>query len=850
MIAVLALLAAGLGLRLLYLATPALDSDQAIFGLMAMHILKGELPIFQWGYHYMGTIESFVAAPLMLAFGPTRFALNLSPVLFSMLFATAAYLFTREAAGRTAGLWALAFACFPPIYLLWTVVVARGAYSETLALGTLAFYLALRAVNAESPREERRALIGAGFALGLSFWTHFNTVIYGSAIFLFWLIERPSLLPRAVSWAGGAFLLASAPFWYGTILYHFDTFHVTGPPEADFGPRVTRLLGYRLPIVLGVAFDGGAVPTVPFLSWLIVPLQGAALAFLAWQARASAPAAVRRAARLLLLGALMLLSTYLASSFSAADTQRYLVPLYTLLGIAPALFYSQLGRVGVVLAATLRALQAVPDVLQARILDPNAVALYRAERASESRMFETLKRLGLTDVYADQYWDGARFTFDARESIIFATPFDDRSDVYLDRVAGARNAAFLFHDPPGAAAFESTLRLASATFQKAAIEGFTLFHGITPAPGGGAEIRVVGAVASHNPIDASLAFDRDAVTRWTSLAPLRPGMWLTVDLGTEQEIAEVSFLPRFAPDVPRGLRVDVSIDGASWQKVKEAPLYWGPCSWARGRPLPANDGWVVVRFPAARGRFLRLTQLGRDRLYSWSIAEVVVRAPGQSRSPDVPALRPESSRLLADPVAAARLPGAVRHWQGTVLHHSEHLRDAALVGPADRLLVAPTEALATGADVRIGAHAASSMAVDGERLVRGARLDTEDLARLQPESWRFDAVAERAVIDVGAEEAIAGVIVSQGIATASFPRGLVARVSDDGASWSDPEPLLPRPTRLIWTDEGLFGASFSDRVFLFSVPRRGRRIELTAEPRHPKLPWQLVKVTLLRAPQG
>jgi hypothetical protein len=817
---------------------------------MAMHNLRGELPIFQRGYHYMGTIESFVAAPLMLVFGPTRFALNLSPVLFSMLFATAAYFFTREVAGRTAGLWALAFACFPPIYLLWTVVVARGAYSETLALGTLAFYLALRAVNAESPRNERRALIGAGFVLGLSFWTHFNTVIYGSAIFLFWLIERPSLVGRAIVWAGGAFLIGSAPFWYGTILHHFDTFYVTGAQATPFGPRVARVVAYRLPIILGVTFDGGTVPTVPFLSWLIVPLQGAALAFVAWSARASAPPAPRRGARLLLIGVLMLFAIYLASSFSATNTQRYLVPLYTLLAIAPALFYSQLGGAGVVLASTLLALQAAPDLLEARVLDREALAQYRAERASEGRLFEKLKRLGLTALYADQYWDGARFTFDARESIVFATPFDDRSHVYLDRVDGARNVAFLFHDPAKAAAFESTLHLASATFRKRPVEGFTLFHSISPAAAGGPEIRVVGASASHNPTDAILALDRDAATRWTTVTPLQPGMWLTLDFGVEQEIAEVSFLPRFALDAPRGLRVEISSDGTSWRTLKDAPLYWGPCSWARGRPLPTKDGWVVVRFPPARGRFVRLTQLGEDRFYSWSVAEVVVHAPGPPQNPDVPALSAESSRVLADPVAAARLPGAVRHWQGQVLKEYEHLRDESLVEPTDRLLVSRTEPLASGADDRIGARATNIADAGGERLVRGVRLDTEDLVRLRAQSWRFDAAAEQAVIELGAEDTIVGVIVSQGVATMSFPRGLIARTSSDGGKWSDPEPLLPRPTRLIWTDEGLFGASFSDRIFLFSVPRRVRRIELTATPRHPKLPWQLVKVRLLRARQG
>src|SRR5437762_6152422 len=242
MLAILLLVAGGFALRLAYLATPSLDSDQSIFGLMAMHILRGELPIFQWGYLYMGTIESFVAAPLMLLFGPTRFALNLSPVLFSMLFALSAYLFAREAAGRRAGLWALAFACFPPIYLVWTVVVARGAYTESLALGTLACYLALRAANAETNRAERFALVGVGLTLGLSFWTHFNTVIYGAAILLFWAVERPRLIARATVWAGLAFFAGSAPLWYGAIQSHFGTFHFAGPPSPRFSRRLFRTL--------------------------------------------------------------------------------------------------------------------------------------------------------------------------------------------------------------------------------------------------------------------------------------------------------------------------------------------------------------------------------------------------------------------------------------------------------------------------------------------------------------------------------------------------------------------------------------------------------------------------------
>ena len=99
----------------------------------------------------------------------------------------------------------------------------------------------------------------------------------------------------------------------------------------------------------------------------------------------------------------------------------------------------------------------------------------------------------------------------------------------------------------------------------------------------------------------------------------------------DKDVAEVTLLPRYASDMPRGLLVEVSRDGASWTKVAAAHAYWGPCSWARGRPLPDYDGWVVSRFAPVRARFVRLTQLGTERFYAWSIAEIIVRAPGPLR---------------------------------------------------------------------------------------------------------------------------------------------------------------------------------------------------------------------------
>lgn len=47
-----------------------IDADEAIVGLMANHILHGgELPVFYYGQHYMGSLEPLCAALMFWLFG-------------------------------------------------------------------------------------------------------------------------------------------------------------------------------------------------------------------------------------------------------------------------------------------------------------------------------------------------------------------------------------------------------------------------------------------------------------------------------------------------------------------------------------------------------------------------------------------------------------------------------------------------------------------------------------------------------------------------------------------------------------------------------------------------------------
>jgi len=66
----------------------AFDSDQAITGLMAKHLIEGRaLPLFFYGQTYMLAVEAWVAAPVMLLLGATVAALRVSLLAWNIAFA-------------------------------------------------------------------------------------------------------------------------------------------------------------------------------------------------------------------------------------------------------------------------------------------------------------------------------------------------------------------------------------------------------------------------------------------------------------------------------------------------------------------------------------------------------------------------------------------------------------------------------------------------------------------------------------------------------------------------------------------------------------------------------------------
>lgn len=125
--------------------------------------------------------------------------------------------------------------------------------------------------------------------------------------------------------------------------------------------------------------------------------------------------------------------------------------------------------------------------------------------------------------------------------------------------------------------------------------------------------------ARADPAGAAAAFDGRLDTRWGSGEAQSSGQFFEIDLGapTAGITRVVLDVGIFESDRPRALRVALSDDGVAWREVALEP-----------RP-PLGQTRLEVDFPPEAARRIRLTQLGRDRVLDWSIAEIEVwRDPG------------------------------------------------------------------------------------------------------------------------------------------------------------------------------------------------------------------------------
>ena len=136
--------------------------------------------------------------------------------------------------------------------------------------------------------------------------------------------------------------------------------------------------------------------------------------------------------------------------------------------------------------------------------------------------------------------------------------------------------------------------------------------------------------------NADTARDGLTLTAWSSGAPQKTGMWFQIELPQPQPITEMQFQSPPAsgrgaavasggsptatpegPGYPRGYRVEVSSDGASWTAVADGDRHRPDV----GRHLPAGAGEVRADDADGerRGRRAAVVDSGAEDLRVWKV---------------------------------------------------------------------------------------------------------------------------------------------------------------------------------------------------------------------------------------
>ena len=173
--------------------------DEAMVGLQAEHILHGEHPIYYYGQPYMGSLQMYLIAGVILLTGPSVWAIRIEPLLislvivyltwcFSAALADAAHLSTR--AKTLFIVIATLVAAFPPLYDTVEEMRTTGGYVEAFAIMLWLLFCAFRLTQrwraGASTRELALRWAGIGFLVGLGFWID-PLVVYALLTITLWI---------------------------------------------------------------------------------------------------------------------------------------------------------------------------------------------------------------------------------------------------------------------------------------------------------------------------------------------------------------------------------------------------------------------------------------------------------------------------------------------------------------------------------------------------------------------------------------------------------------------------------------------------------------------------------------
>ena len=344
--------AVGYRLALLFADVPPTNSDEATMGLAALHIARGDgFPVWFYGQAYMGTLEAYLAAPLVALAGPSVLVLRLPTLALYALFLLLSWRLTRRLGGdRWYALLVVAVLALGADRVVKNQLIAGGGYPELnpagAALALLTVGLCVTGPGARLPRWAAWGLIA-----GVLLWVDpliLPYVLTLGALLVAWRWRE--LAGRAGVVLAGALLLGTAPMLVDSLRHGRNPVSAvlaaggTGT-AADWADRLHGGLVLGPPLAMGFCSPGRCATWQ--LWWAVAfPVLLLLAAFTAWHTLRRARGGPRSAERVsagvrlaLLGGAAGVLAAYALSNAAGRtpiESSRYL----SCLAVAvPALFW-------------------------------------------------------------------------------------------------------------------------------------------------------------------------------------------------------------------------------------------------------------------------------------------------------------------------------------------------------------------------------------------------------------------------------------------------------------------------------------------------------------------------------
>lgn len=640
----LLILALGLFLRLDFLVANnfVIDADEAIVGLMGLHISHGaEWPTFYYGQHYMGSLEPLMAAGLFELAGPSNAALALVPLLWSLLLIILVYSLAKDCDGQRAGLYAALLTAIAPASLIVWSAKARGGFIEVVVLGALALRVAFLWLDARGASIAKTALLG--FILGIGWWVN-NQIIYfmlPCALVLAFALMKEGLftalksLMKHAAVGGAAFLAGGAPFWIYNLRHDFASFgmfrraslsSLSAHIEGFFGTALPMLFGAKRFWQLEEVFPGAVIAGFVLYGICVLGVLVVRGGDLAQGIRVKDP----RGLKYLLLFAFAAAASaiFVTSSFGYLyEAPRYLLPLYA--GLFPL--------IGVFLAALHRRSPAVSSLLLVGILGLHLSSCYLGGRAIPGEPFvfggervskdhsELLawleeKRIGWIRT---NYWIGYRVAFETSEKVkflIYQEPHHARIPDYIEQGTefGPERMPIVLV-PAQAQILRDALTVQGYRFEELILSGYHVFLNIAPSQHDLVRIpsSEVTVHTSVHEITQHQLLDHDLGTRWGSGSPQSPGMEVRLSFASPKKVRGLRYdLAAWPHDFPRDLVImGVRPDG------NEIPLL-PPGAWGAVHYAMERENFFEMFFSGEPLREIKLIQIGKDPVFDWSIAEL------------------------------------------------------------------------------------------------------------------------------------------------------------------------------------------------------------------------------------